>query len=326
MASHTHCMVRARRAAAAVLIAIVTATAGLAGCCALTGRAAALPKNAIKPVVAVTSFENRSGFEGEWKIGSGMADLLVSELLASRNFEVVERQNFSTLLDEISRQKDAMFRAEGKVNSGKMKSAQYLIRGVINDFSQVGGGSLSVAARWLFFGGRGYVARVSLTLTIVDIESGRIVSSVQSAGLARARSAYVEAQYQGVHFGGDAFFRTPLGSATRDAIEDGVRRVTRDMPRQYWMPMIAEVDATRIVVNGGLDRGYREGQMYVVREPSQPVTDPATGDVIEWLPGRQIGAIRIVQAGPKLAVGQAVSGSGFQRGQCLERASEQAAP
>ena len=104
-----------------------------------------LPEDMHAPVVAVTSFENRAGFEGQWKLGDGMADLLISELVSSRNFVVVEREQFAKLTSEIERQRSGFFRPEGKTPVGRMKNANYLIRGVINDFSQTGGGGFSIS-------------------------------------------------------------------------------------------------------------------------------------------------------------------------------------
>ena len=296
-------------AAAAVML--------LQGCRTLEGLPPPLAKEAIRPVVAVSSFENRSGFTGEWQIGSGMADLLVSELVMSQNFTVVERQHLDQVVGEISRQRNDMFRPEGKVDSGKLKNAQYFIRGVINDFSQVGGGALSVMLSRILFGGRGYNARVALTMTIIDVESGEIVNSVQCAGTSRAREAYASGSYKGVAFGGDAFFKTPLGVATRDAIRQGLCGIVDSMPRRAWKPMVADLEGNRVLLNGGSDRGYREGQVYVVREAARRVTDPATGDVLTWLPGPEVGRLKVVRVEAAISYAEPLAGSGFRRGQCL---------
>lgn len=303
---------RGVRFAAALLFLIL-----FSGCATWESLPVPLPKEAVRPVVAVSSFENRSGFPGEWQLGGGMADLLVSELVLSKNFEVVERQHLETVVGELQRQKNEMFRPEGRLESGRLKNAQYLIRGVINDFSQVGGGAFAVTIRRLLFGGKGCNARVSLTLTIVDIETGVIVSSVQCKGTSRAREAYVEGSYKGVAFGGDAFFKTPLGQATRDAIRQGLKGIIREMPRRHWKPVIASVADGRIILNGGRDRGFREGRQYVVREAAQPVTDPTTGDLLTLLPGKEVGAIKVVKVEEEIAYAEAVKGEGFRRGQYL---------
>jgi curli biogenesis system outer membrane secretion channel CsgG len=249
-----------------------------------------------------------------------MADLLVSELVSSRNFVVLERGQLDTVVDEISRQRHRLFRDEGKVDEGRLDNAQYLIRGVITDFSQTGGGELWMRIRHWFIGGGGYTARVSLVLTIVDVETGTIVDSVQSSGKARAREAYVEADYKGIQFGGKAFFRTPLGVATAEAIRNGLRGITHRIPRQAWKPMIADVQDTRIILNGGKYRGIREGQHYHVRGRPKAVTDPLTGDVLDMLPGPVIATIEIQRVLDAVAVGEKISGGGvLERGQSLEQ-------
>jgi len=276
------------------------------------------------PVVAVTSFENRANSDGQWKLGDGMADLLVSELVQSRNFVVVERQHFERITSELERQQSGLFRPEGKTQRGHMKNAQYLIRGVINDFSQTGGGGFSISfLRNLFLLGRGYTARVALTLTLVDVETGQILSAVQSAGLVRTREAYAKAKYDGISFGGDVFFETPLGQATSRAIYGGVKQITRDMPQNPWRPMVSCVRNGAVVLNGGKDRGFRVDANYIVRGPAEPVTDPATGDILTYVPGQKLGVIQIIQVDDKVAYAKPIEGHDFTRGQWLMKATPQ---
>ncbi|MFU8780246.1 MAG: CsgG/HfaB family protein [Kiritimatiellia bacterium] len=278
-----------------------------------------LGRDMVPPRVAVASFDNRTGFAGQWKLGPGMADLLVAELVASRHFVVLERIQLNTVVDEISRQRHGFFRREGKVDEGRLDNVQYLVRGVITDFSQTGRGEVWMRLRRWLIGGGGYTARVGLTLTIVDVETGTIVDSVQSSGRARAREAYAQASYAGVQFGGSAFFQTPLGVATSEAIRNGLRGITQRMPRKRWEPMIAEVQGARIIVNGGHRRGIRVGQQYRVRGRGEVITDPVTGDMLDILPGSIVGAIQITEVRESLAVGEAVAGSAMSRGQHLER-------
>jgi len=291
------------------------------GGCTTIGRGPGTPPpeaHAIPPRLAVASFENRSGFAGQWELGSGMAELLTAELVASERFTLLERGRLDTVVDEITRQRHRLFRPEGRLEEGRLRNAQYLIRGTVTDFSQVSGGRLWLGMRRWLFGGGGYTARVALTLTVVDIENGTILDSVNCAATARAREAFVEGRYKGVSFGGDQFFRTPLGSATSKAIRQGLKGIIRTIPREYWRPMIADVNATHIVLNGGRDRNIPVGQFYRVRERGSPVTDPATGDVLEIIPGPVRGLIQVREVRDGVAVAEVFSGYGFARGQLVE--------
>jgi curli biogenesis system outer membrane secretion channel CsgG len=278
-----------------------------------------LPKGAVPPRIAVSTFENRSSFNGQWKLGPGIADLLVSELVKSKNFVVLERNNLSAVVDEIALQKNRLFRQEGKIREGRLENAQYLIRGVITDFSQVSGGSLWMGFRHLFIGSGGYTARVSLTLTIIDIESGKIVDSVQCSGEARAGEVYSKGAYKDVRFGGNKFFKTPLGNATAKAIRQGLHGIVKKVPKHYWKPMIADITPHQIILNGGKNRKFAIDQFYRVRQKGHAVTDPGTGDVLEILPGPVIGVIHVTEVRGKVAGAEVVSGYGFKRGQLLER-------
>jgi len=275
----------------------------------------------IRPVVAVSSFENRSGFTGQWQLGSGMADLLVSELVGSEHFVVVERGHLDRVVDEISRQKNRLFRTEGRVDEGRLKNARYLIRGVINDFSHTGGGGFWVNLRSFLFLGRGHTARVAMTLTIVEVETGQIVDSIQCYSRVLAREAYLQGKYRDMAFGGDAFFKTPLGTATAKAIRQGVKGIIGSMPKQEWAPMIASIAGGRIILNAGRERGLRTGMLFRVRSEGRPVTDPATGDVLSVIPGPVVGTLRVTQVQGRIAYAEVVQGSGFERGQRLFRVS-----
>lgn len=284
-----------------------------------------LPRNAVPQVIAVTTFENRSGFAGQWELGGGMADLLVSELVKSGNFVVVERAQLQRVVSELDMQKSDRFRKEGRVGDGRLINAKYQIRGVINDFSQVGGGSIVLGIRQIIFGGRGHRARVALTLTIIDVESGEILDAVQAAGIARARESFAEGSYKQIAFGGDAFFRTPLGSATSAAIRRGVADIVEKIPVVMWEPMIAEVlPDQRIVVNGGRRHGIVPGSIYYVRGQGRTVTDPATGNAISVIPGAVVGSIEIVAVEDAISYAEPARGavSALQRGQRLVLAQQ----
>ena len=273
----------------------------------------------IRPVVAVTQFENRANFEGQWELGDGMAEMMIERLMNSGEVIVLERQYLDSVVGEIVRQGRDLFRREGRVERGRLKNARYLIRGVVTDFT-----TTSDASGWFSSAGadgalRGARTRVGLYVTVSDVESGEIVSTVRTEGTAARGGLRGGVNYKQVAFGGDAYFRTPLGRATQTAMERAVRDIVQDLPREYWQPRVAEGGVDTIIVNGGNNVGLQGGQRFLVREEGRSVTDPVTGDVLERIPGRVIGELEIVTVQEASSHARLLDGKA-RRGDFLEAA------
>ncbi len=252
-------------------------------------------KPVFKPVVAVIDFENRAGFQGQWKLGEGMAELLTSSLLDSDHVIVLERKNINDVVGEISRQGQALFRQEGRVERGRLMNAQFLIRGVVTDFTVINDSSGWFSLKNFSLFGRGSTARVALNIYVVDVASGKIFASAKTAGTASAGGAGAKIDYQNVSFGGDSFFRTPLGKATEEAIGEAVRNILQSLPGQPWQPVVAESSGRDVIINGGTNVMLHVGKTFIVRDATHEVTDPVTGNVIESTPGHVIGRVQITQ-------------------------------
>ncbi len=272
----------------------------------------------IRPVVAATEFENQASFAGQWKLGGGMADLLVTELIDTDRVIVLERKNLDDMLGELMRQGKDLFRREGRAEYGRLKNARYVLRGVITDFTVSGDASgwfgTSRARGWL----GGSSARVSLNVKIADVESGEVLDSVRADGTARSGFFGAAVDYKNLSFGGDAFFQTPLGRATEAAIREAVASVLDSLPVEYWTPRIADVVDGMIVLNGGANVGLVAGTEFTVREPPRIVTDPLTGDPIDEIPGRVTGKIRVTDIRPASAYAVPVTGTDFRRAAVLQ--------
>jgi len=283
------------------------------------------PRKFVRPVVAVESFQNRAPFPLRWELGNGMAEMLIAALVKSGRVTVVSRSALPSLFQELEMQRDPRFRPQGKVQRGRLKNAQYLVRGTVVDFTHAAGGGLH------FFRGlarghlRGYVALVTITVSVIDIESSE-VSSETFGGKAWAASAGLQGTYKSVALGGNAFYKTPLGKATRAAIWDAVHWAVGRIGSREWMPRIARIADDRMYLSGGKDRGMRVGEELEVREPGEAILDPATGDEIGRGPDRILGRLRVIEVQDKLSIAEVVSGSAFHVGQACRRVKTPNAP
>ncbi len=275
-------------------------------------------KQLMKPVVAVTDFENKSGFTGTWKLGSGMADVLVTELLDSDRIIVLERERLRDVIQELQLQNNNLFREEGKASLGRLKTAKYLLRGAVTDFTVTRdtSGWFGLSKTFSLWG-RGQVARVTLHVLVVDVETGEVIGSFKSAGKASSGLFGGAVNYKDVNFGGEAFFRTPLGKATEEAMRSVVKRALKVIPDTYWEPRVALAEGGDIVVNGGENVGMRLGSRYSVRGEGRVITDPLTGDVIERREGPVKGYIEVTDVRAFSAHGRLLDGSA-ERGDRLE--------
>jgi curli biogenesis system outer membrane secretion channel CsgG len=262
------------------------------------------------PVVAVQEFENRANFNGQWNLGSGFADLLVTRLLQSKEAVVLERKHLRDVTGEINRQQHSSFRQEGRADYGRLKNTEYLIRGTITDFTVTGDVTGWFSAPAAKGRARSSSARVALNVKIVDVETGDIIASVEESGSATAGMFGGAVNYKGVAFGGRSYFRTPLGKATHSAMRKAVNQILKALPRKKWQARVADVlEGNIIIINGGANVNLKPGERFEIRGPEKTITDPVTGNIIRRLPGQRNGEIEVTEIFDQSANARIIEGT-----------------
>ena len=307
-------MSRRARLASALGAALVAA----AGCALSSGSRPTPPDpRYIQPTIAVLTFENRAASPAGWRIGDGIADMLVHALMQTGRYAVIERRELGSVLGEIRTQRNPDFRAEGRAQAGRLKSVQYLIKGTITDFGHVSDHQLGFWHRVLSLHEGGSTAVLGMTLYVIDVESGEILASEAIDERVRAGNVSTDAVYRNVSFGGAVFHRTPLGQATRGAVQKAVDRITRIIARQRWRPKVTKVEPMVLVITGGRDRLLSPGQHFQVMQRGEPVVDPDTGDVIGTREPAVVGVVVVEKVADRFSVARILSGRGFAVGQSL---------
>jgi curli biogenesis system outer membrane secretion channel CsgG len=269
-----------------------------------------------KPRVAVLDFENKASFSQQWRLSEGMRDLLVDALLKTDRYTVLTRRELGAVLSEHDLQREPYFRQEGKIQHGRLKNLQYLIKGAVTDFAHVKGSALRVIGSTFGIGGSGNVAVVSVTLYIIDVESGEIVASETMEGTASAGSLDFKTTYQDVVFGGKAFFRTPLGKATQEVMEQCLEEIAEVVAVKQWYPSVVKVNGDQVLISGGQDRHVKLASLWSVYTPGEALVDPKTGDVLGREPGGLSGLIRVNKVHDKYSEAEILEGH-FMTGQDL---------
>jgi curli biogenesis system outer membrane secretion channel CsgG len=269
-----------------------------------------------KPRVAILDFENKASLSNQWKLSEGMRDMLVDALVKTDSYTVLTRNDLGAVLTELDIQRKPHFREQGKLQQGKLKNVQYLIKGSVTDFAHVRGGAFRVAASNLGLGMSSDVAVVSLTLYVIDVESAEIIASKTMEGTASAGSMDFATTYKDVAIGGNTFFRTPLGKATQEVMEQCLEQIAQVIATQYWYPSVVKVNGPSLIISGGADRHVTLGSQWSAYEKGEPLIDPKTGDVLGQEPGRYSGRIRVTEVHDKYSTAEILEGE-FTEGQNL---------
>ena len=178
----------------------------------------------------------------------GMTEMLTTALTKSERFVVLER----AALDKVTAEQD--LGASGRVHPefapqvGKITGAQAIITGDITRFSYTQsslGGSGSIL--------RGLGARVEKTnaqvgidLRIIDTETGEVLLSQSADGSASMSNVSATITHGGQDFSSAVAENTPLGKATRQALERIVNAVTNTMKSQRSSGRVMDVRGDHI--------------------------------------------------------------------------------
>jgi len=275
-----------------------------------------------KPRIAVLEFENKASLSTQWKLSEGMRDMLVDALVKTDRYVVLTRNELGAVISELEIQSDPRFRQQGKLEKGKLKNVQYLIKGAVTDFTpNAKGGALRAFGSTFGIGASGSIAVVSVTLYVIDVETGEIVASKTMDGTASSSTIMAGGEYKNIALGGKAFFRTPLGEATQEVMDQCLAYISDAIASKTWNPAVVRVEGNQIYVSGGKDRKISPGSEWSAYVEGEKLIDPQTGDELGKTPGHLSGRLRIVDVQEKFSIAEAVDGT-FAAGQSLRPADK----
>lgn len=267
-----------------------------------------------KKRVAVLDFEVKApGAEG--KIGSGMAEMLTTALHNTGKYIVLERKSLPDMLKEQDLGKEGRIKSETKALIGEILGAQILIKGVVTEFYQYESiKGVGVFVKGITLGGGGIMTgQVAVDIRMFDASTGEIIESHRTEQKANTVIIAGGVKVGEVTIGGLNFHKTPLGKATRLAIEDMVDFIVGELKAKPWAGRIVTVKDEGVIINGGTDVGIKLGDKMEVWTTGEELTDPATGLSLGVEQGQKVGAIEVTEIKEKYSVAIITIGSGFKR-------------
>jgi curli biogenesis system outer membrane secretion channel CsgG len=276
--------------------------------------AAAEPDDALvgpKRSIVVDKFDSLSTFSaayGTWDVGGGLSAMLTTAIDQSGRFVVLERANLDRVIGEQQIKTANVTDPEAGPKLGAVTAAQFIVIGSVTEFgAEDKGGGVNIGlsgSRGLggLLGVKKTEGAVAMDLRIVDTTTSQVVQTLKVREPISNTSLTASSNYKAMSLGGDSFNNTPLGEATRHAIEKAVAEIVAVSARQPWQALVVEVDGRNLAINAGSSSRLKQGDRFRVEHVMKKLTDPATGEVLS-IRRKALGTVRVTSVEDKVAFG-----------------------
>ncbi|HOU35673.1 MAG TPA: CsgG/HfaB family protein [Candidatus Omnitrophota bacterium] len=202
------------------------------------------PYSGPKARIAVAAFDVKAA-KASGEVGSGLREMLVTALVNSNRFRVVERQVLDSVMQE--QELAASGAAQpGGVQRGQIKTADIIVTAAVTEFEPQasggaagigGGGGVGSGVLGALLGGSMNKAHMALDLRVIDTSTSEVLAATRVQGQASDVSGGLMAGF----FGGWAlgggltmYANTPMEKAIRICIIEAVRYVSQTIPADYY--------------------------------------------------------------------------------------------
>jgi len=257
-----------------------------------------------------------------WDPGEGISDMLVTELVNSGRFSVVERERLDEVLQEQNLAREGVVNAATAARIGRILGVQLFVFGTVTQFSLdskiIKLPILGKLAEWR--------ARCTLNARLVNVETSEIMAAVTGQGAKSQSNVALSENWgdlSGFTFGSSRFAEHILGKATTKAVEDvaeGIEEktvgltpvvvtpevtptVTPEVEPEVIEGLVAKVSDDEVIINVGSEKGVKVDDIFSVRRITETITDPQTGEVILETKDK-IAEIKISQVHERAAIGK----------------------
>ncbi|WP_210397886.1 CsgG/HfaB family protein [Motiliproteus sediminis] len=274
---------------------------------------------AVMPVGATGKL---GAFEG-YDVGEAMSSQLTTALQQTGCFVVTERTALSHILREQELGLAGVTSAETAPQAGRIAGAQVLVKADITEFEpqkESGGLNFGFASSSLPFGlrlgGSGGSSHVAIDLRLLDASTGEVLFTQRVEADSESRGLALGLDFEKITVGGDKFYKTPLGQATRVALNDAVFYVIKGTRQVPWQGQIVSTRGAHIFINAGQDAGVKVGDVMQVSAVAEALVDPESGLTLGKIEN-PLGRIKITAVQEKFAVASAMGAFDVQRGDVI---------
>ncbi len=261
-------------------------------------------------------------YEG-FDVGEAMASQLTTALEQTGCFVVADRMALSHILREQELGLAGVTSAETAPRSGRVIGAQILVKADITEFEpqkESGGLNFGLASSKLPFGlrlgGNSGTSHVAIDLRLLDATTGEVLFSQRVEADSKSRGLALGLDFKKFTVGGDKFYKTPLGQATRVALNDAVFYVIKGTRQVPWQGQVVSARGQHIFINAGLDAGIKVGDVLQVSAIAEELVDPESGVTLGKVENH-LGRIQVRSVKEKFAIAALLDSFNPQRGDII---------
>ena len=230
----------------------------------------------------------KSWWTWDWDVGDGIAETIITELVNTNTFTVVERAQLQKVLDEQQLGKEGVLDPTTAARVGKILGVQLMLLGTVTEFSLDTQkvtvpilGKIDVT-----------IARCVINAKMVSVETAEIMAAMKGEGQFDRKGFALGRAFgslQGLSFSSREFRDHILGKATEAAAKEIVGQTvekTVDLepilaPEPAKLSgIVADVTDGEITINVGSKAGVEVGDIFEVYRKIKEIKDPETGEVI----------------------------------------------
>lgn len=235
------------------------------------------------------------------RLSTIVSDMLISALVKTGNFEVIERTQLQRLLEEHQMSKEGLLDPSTASKVGKVLGVDLILGGKLTEFGikERRGSGLGILTGAIFGVGidvRKSTARAVVDARLIDATTGRILMAEKGEG---------ENKEEGLLFGGGSFTdfiggvsfdssewtESRIGKAMRVAIEQIVQKILQVFPVEATVLFVLPDES--VILDIGKFSGIKEGDQFELFRETE-LKDEQTGEVI-WRERQKLGVVKVVE-------------------------------
>lgn len=248
--------------------------------------------------VGVVGFDVKAAYAKN-RLGDVATDIMITELVKTGKFIVVERDRLDKILDEQKMGQTGVINPKTAAKVGQVLGLNAIVTGSVSQF-----GAKKEGKDFLISQSKRQIVEATVDVRVVDTETGQVLFADSGKGEVKKKTG----KFLGLG-NKSSYDETLEGEALRAAIVKFMDNLTSQVNKKPWSCRVAAVEEGSIYLNAGQESGLEEGQKLNVFSQGKEIKDPTTGLVIGRTE-KKIGTVKIASFfGDNGAIAKLISGS-----------------